>query len=194
MTLPVESSSAVSEGMPERLWFALVVKPRHEKSVARGLRAKQLEEFLPLYRERRTWSDRTKAVEFPLFSGYVFCRFAYAERIPVLNTPGVVCILGAGEVFAPIAETEMETIRLIAQSGLPAKPCPYLSVGEVVRVEEGPLAGINGIVIRNKGATSVVISVELLRRSVAVELNSETVRAVPPGIAAAGGYSAAAVL
>jgi len=194
MIVPVQPSSTLRESAPERLWFALVVKPRHEKSVARALRAKQLEEFLPLYRERRAWSDRVKAVELPLFCGYVFCYFSYAERLRVLNTPGVVCILGAGEIFRPIAESEIETIRLIAQSGLPAKPYPYLEAGEIVRVEEGPLAGIKGTVIRSKGTTSVIISVELLKRSVAVELNSEAVRAVAQKIPVANRCVAPAVL
>jgi transcription antitermination factor NusG len=159
-------------------WFAVVVKPRHEKSVARGLRSKGLEEFLPLYRQRRSWSDRIKAVQLPMFSGYVFCRFAYPERLRVLSTPGVVCALGTGDVFNPIADAEIATIRAIVDSGVPAKPCSYPVPGDTVRIAAGPLTGISGTVVRDKGVTSVVVSVEILQRSVAVELDKDALRPV----------------
>src|SRR5260370_4723822 len=137
----------------QTLCFALRVKRRHEKAVAHSLRCKQLEDFLPLYRESRGWSDRTTTVELPLFAGYVFCRFAYADRFLVLNTPGVTAILGAGSVFAPVAEEEIASIRTIVDSGLPARPFQYLTPGQLVVVERGPLAGIRGTTWRTKGAT-----------------------------------------
>jgi transcription antitermination factor NusG len=187
MIAAYEQGTALSARRAERLWFAVVVKPRHEKSTARLLRGRGLEEFLPLYRERRAWSDRRQALELPLFPGYVFCRFSYVDRLRVLSAPGVVCVLGAGDVFSPITEAEIRTIRGIVASGLPARPCPYLLPGEVVRVMEGPLAGVSGTVLRHKGITSVVITVETLRRSLAVELDSEAVRSlITPSLAVRG--------
>jgi transcription antitermination factor NusG len=165
---------------PERLtqphWFALLVKPRHEKSVAQALRDRQLEEFLPLIREQHAWSDRVKCVRVPLFAGYVFCRFAFADRLAVLNTRGVLRILGAGHIFAPVSCEQIADLRTIVASGLPARPGPYLVPGATVRVESGPLSGIRGMVVRNKGLTSVVVSVEILQRSVVVEVDSDAVR------------------
>jgi transcription antitermination factor NusG len=160
------------------LWFALSVKPRHEKAVARALRTRQLEDFLPLYRESHAWSDRTKPVELPLFAGYVFCRFSYSERLVVLNTPGVTAILGAGKVFAPISEEQIEALRTIAASRVRARPCEYLPPGQLVRVESGPLAGVRGTVLRHKGGACVVISVEILQRSVAAEVEYGAVEAL----------------
>ena len=162
------------------LWFALTVKPRYEKAVARALRGKNLEEFLPLYRQDRAWSDRVKAVEFPLFSGYVFCRFSYADRFAVLNTPGVTAILGAGAIYAPIPDDEIAAIRTVVNSGLRARPWPYLVPGQMVRIESGPLAGVRGTVLRNKGVTCVVVTVELLQRSIAAEVDRGAVQ--PAGV------------
>jgi transcription antitermination factor NusG len=157
-------------------WFALAVRPRHEKAVARALRARQLEEFLPLSHERRVWSDRLKAVEFPLFAGYVFCRFGYPDRLVVLSTPGVNSIVGEASGNAHIRDEEITAIRGIVESGLPLRECPYLTPGQPVRVEHGPLAGIDGTILRTKGVTCVVVSVEILQRSVAVEIERDSVR------------------
>jgi len=157
-------------------WFALNVKPRHEKVVAESLRRQQLEAFLPVYQEQHAWSDRTKRVELPLFAGYVFCRFSFAERVAVWNTRGVVRVLGAGNIFAPVSDDQIAELRALVASGLPARPCPYLAPGEMVRVQRGPLAGVQGMVLRNKGVTSVVVSVQILQRSVVVEVESDAVR------------------
>jgi len=157
-------------------WFALSVKPRHEKSVAEALREQGLESFLPLYEEKHVWSDRTKRVAMPLFAGYVFCRLSFADRRVVWNTRGVIRVLGAGSVFAPVSEEQVADLRAVVASGLPARPHPYLAPGEMVRVEGGPLAGIRGKVMRSKGGASIVVSVEILQRSVSVEVESEVVR------------------
>ena len=160
----------------EAHWFAINVKPRHEKRVAETLRVQGLESFLPVYQERHAWSDRVKRVELPLFAGYVFCRLSYADRHVVWNTRGIIRLLGAGNVFAPLSEEQIAELRAVEASGLPARPCPYIAAGEVVRVERGPLAGVRGKVLRHKGVTSVVVSVEILQRSVLVEVESEAVR------------------
>jgi len=163
---------------PERPahWFAINVKPRHEKSVTEALRRQGLELFLPLYQESHAWSDRIKRVELPLFAGYVFCRFSFADRVKVWSTRGVIRVLGAGNVFAPLSEDQIADLRAVVASGLPSRPCPYLVPGEPVRVERGPLIGLRGTVLRNKGVASIVVSIEILQRSVAVEVESDVLQ------------------
>jgi transcription antitermination factor NusG len=168
--------SQILEPVTRTHWFAVNVKPRHEKAVADSLRRQELEAFLPLYQEQHAWSDRTKRVEVPLFAGYLFCRFSFADRLAVWNTRGVIRVLGAGNIFAPVGEDQIAELRAVVASGLPARPCPYLAPGEMVRVDRGPLAGVQGMVLRNKGVTSVVVSVEILQRSVVVEVESDAVR------------------
>ncbi|HLY16483.1 MAG TPA: UpxY family transcription antiterminator [Bryobacteraceae bacterium] len=159
-------------------WFALSARSRHEKVVAENLRSKGLESFLPLYRSRRQWTDRVQPVDLPLFPGYVFCRFAYASRMPVLNTPGVTALVGIANVPTPVSDDEIERIRTIQASGLPAHPWPYLRVGQKARIEHGSLAGLEGVLIREKDSLRVVVSVELLHRAVAVEIDRDMIRAV----------------
>ena len=159
-------------------WFALTSKPRHEKVVAENLRGKGLESFVPLYRTQRQWTDRIQSVDLPLFPGYVFCRFAYASRLPVLNTPGVTSVVSFSDIPTPVADDEISRIRAIQASGLPARPWPYVCVGQRARIERGALAGLEGVLIREKDALRVVVSVELLHRAVAVEIGRDMIRAV----------------
>ncbi|MGO4883533.1 MAG: transcription termination/antitermination protein NusG [Bryobacteraceae bacterium] len=159
-------------------WFALTAKPRHEKVVAENLRGKGLESFVPLYRARRQWTDRVQSVELPLFPGYVFCRFAYSSRMPVLNTPGVTSVVSFSDGPAPVADEEILRIRAILASGLRSQPWPYLRVGQRARIERGSLAGLEGVLIREKDSLRVVVSVELLQRAVAVEIDREMICAV----------------
>jgi transcription antitermination factor NusG len=159
-------------------WFALTAKSRHEKMVAENLRGKGLESFVPLYRARRQWTDRIQSVDLPLFPGYVFCRFAYASRLPVLNTPGVTSVVSFSDVPTPVTDDEISRIRTIQASGLPSQPWPYVRVGQKARIEWGSLAGLEGVLIREKDALRVVVSVELLRRAVAVEIDRDMIRAV----------------
>lgn len=159
-------------------WFALTAKARHEKVVAENLRGKGLESFVPLYRARRQWTDRVQSVDLPLFPGYVFCRFAYASRLPVLNTPGVTSVVSFSDVPAPVADDEISRIRAIQASGLPSHPWPYLRAGQKARIERGALAGLEGVLIREKDGIRVVVSVELLRRAVAVEIDRDMIRAL----------------
>ncbi len=165
-----------------RLWFAVTVKPRHEKAVARALESKGLESFLPLYRSRRRWSDRMKDIDLPLFPGYVFCRFPRADRARVLATPGAGSVVGFGGRPADIPEVEVESVRTLTASGMVVGPCPYLQAGERVRIEAGPLAGVEGVVTQIKDAWRVVVSVELLQRSVAAEVEREAVARVRPAV------------
>jgi len=157
-------------------WYALHVKPRFERYVSEHLAQKGYETFLPTYVSKRQWSDRVKTLSLPLFPGYTFCRFDVNGRLPILVTPSVMMILGVGRIPAPVEETELATIRHVIDSGVQAAPCAYLTVGEKVRVESGPLAGLVGIVDRIKGRERLVVSVVLLMRSVAVEIDRNCVR------------------
>ncbi len=168
------------ENLTQRLWFAVGVKPRHEKAVGEAFRTTHIECFAPVYRQQRVWSDRTKTVELPLFAGYVFSRFRYDERLRILNTRGVISILGSGKVFSPISDEQIETLRMLVRSGIPARPHPYLAPGQMVELERGPLAGIRGTVLRAKGTTCFVVNVEILHRSVAVEVDAAAVREIRP--------------
>lgn len=156
----------------EQRWFALKVRPKHEKSSAVALRNKGYEEFVPLRRCRRAWSDRMKDLELPLFSGYIFCRFAPENRLPILTTPGVAFIVGVGKMPAPVADEEIRALQSVVRSGLEAEPWPYLRIGQRVRVQDGPLAGVEGILVGSRRGRRLVVSVTLLRRSVAVEVDA----------------------
>ena len=160
----------------ETAWFALTVKPRHEKAAELHLERKGIEAYLPLYQARRRWSDRFKQVELCLFPGYIFCRFGYERRLDVLNVPAVKTIVGFGEQAVPVPDAEIDAIRSILASGRPVLPWTYLKAGQRVRITEGSLENLEGILVREKDAWRVVVSVELLQRSVAVEIDRDIVR------------------
>ena len=162
-------------------WFALRVQHQHEKAVAQHLTAEGLETFLPLYRTRRIWSDRVKELELPLFSGYVFCRLPFSRRLLILTTPGVRSIVGFGSGPAPVRDEEITGLKTMMASGLPVRPWPYLKIGQRVRIERGPLLGLEGILLQFKGSWRLVMSVEILQRSVAVEVDRLAVRPAAGG-------------
>jgi transcription antitermination factor NusG len=152
-------------------WFALTVKPRHEKAVAEGLLARSIESYAPVYRERRRWSDRIQTVELPLFPRYVFCRYTFADRLKVIRVPGVQSVVGFGGEPAPVQDAEIDSVKALVGSGLAVAPWHYLRVGQRVRICAGPLSGLEGILTREKSGYRVVINVELLQRAVAVEVD-----------------------
>jgi transcription antitermination factor NusG len=152
-------------------WYALTVKSRHERATARNLRSKGLEEFSPVYRARRLWCDRIKELETELFPGYVFCRFSYEQRLLVLGTPGVTSIVGFGKRPLPVDDGEIEAVRAVAASGLPIRPWPYLRTGQKVRIERGCLEGVVGTMVRDRDEFRVLINVEILQRTVAVDID-----------------------
>jgi transcription antitermination factor NusG len=157
-------------------WFALRVKPRFEKTVATIARNKGYEEFLPLYQSRRRWSDRFKAVDLPLFPGYVFCQLNPEYRLPILTIPGALHFIGIGRTPTPIDDREIAALQTAMQAGLWAEPCPFLDIGQRVRLEEGPLAGLEGLLIEVRKKQRLIVSVTLLKRSVAVEIERDWVR------------------
>ena len=135
------------------------------------LEGKGYESFLPLYQSRRAWSDRIKELQLPLFPGYVFCRFDVQRRLPILTTPGVVGVVGVGKRPVPIDEAGIGAIRAAVQSGLQTRPWPFLQIGQEVSVKDGPLSGLKGILLNFKGQHRLVLSVTLLQRSVAIEVD-----------------------
>ena len=156
-------------------WYALTVRHQHERRTEALLQFKGLETLVPLCRARRQWSDRMRETDLPLFAGYVFCRFVYGERIGLLNTPGVRRIVGFGAGPAAIDPAEIAGIQAVMQSKVPVRPWPYLRPGDRVRVERGPLRGLEGILLREKDTLRLIVGVELLQRSIAAELEPDMV-------------------
>jgi transcriptional antiterminator NusG len=169
-------------------WYALRVKSNFEWVTASILREKGFREFLPVYKAKVRWSDRLKLAERPLFPGYVFCQFDANQRLPIVSTPGVVHVVGIGKRPVAIDNQEMEAISTIVRSGGPAMPWPFLQVGERVLVERGPLAGLEGILVSLKSSCRIVVTISLLQRSIAVEIEREWVRPLP-GLAFCGAYA-----
>jgi transcription elongation factor/antiterminator RfaH len=152
-------------------WYVLQCRVRKESMISAQLEGQGFECFLPKYKSIREWSDRKKVVEQPLFPGYVFCKFDYTQRRPVVLTPGVLQVVGCGKAPIPVEQKEIEAIQLAVASELPSQPWPYMDVGERVRIHTGKLAGLEGILINFKGNHRVVLSVSLLQRSVALEVD-----------------------
>ena len=160
-------------------WYALRIRSQYERAVAAHLQARGYESFLPLYTCQRRWSDRFKEINLPLFPGYIFCRFNSLDRRPVLSVPGVVYVLGVGKIPVPIDETEIAAIQAAVKSGLPRQPWPFLEIGDRVRIEHGPLCGLEGILLGFRGHQRLVLSITLLQRSVAVQVDEAWVQPLP---------------
>src|SRR5271168_3783254 len=156
-------------------WFALQVRARQEFRIAEHLRLSGFDEFLPLYKCSKRWSDRIKEVESPLFPGYLFCRFDPLDRLPILKIPGVIQIVGFNRQPIPVDEAEIHAIQALVASGIPNQPCPYLKIGDKVRIESGPLRGLEGLLVEFQGNHRLVLSVTLLQRSVGVKIDSACV-------------------
>jgi transcription antitermination factor NusG len=157
-------------------WYAIQVASRCEKAVSDGLTSRGVMGFLPLFRSRRRWSDRFQDVDLPLFPGYLFCRLDIQNRLPVLVIPGVVRIVGLGKTPIPVDDDEVEALQVVVNSGLLMRPWPFLKVGQTVKIEDGPLRNITGILTRIEGFDQLVISISLLQRSVAVGIARESIR------------------
>jgi transcription antitermination factor NusG len=165
-------------------WYALHVRRRFEKFVENQLSDKGFETFVPTYVSKRKWSDREKTLSLPLFPSYVFCRLNLNNRLPILTTPGVNCLLGVGRSPTAVDEIEIAALRQVVESETPTQPSPYVSVGETIQVEEGPLKGLIGIVVRIRGSHRLIISVSLLMRSISIEIDRTFVRSLDlPAIA-----------
>jgi transcription antitermination factor NusG len=160
-------------------WYALTVKHQHEVAARSALEFRGFEALAPTYRARRRWADRVKQIDLPLFAGYVFCRFAFAERVRVIEVPGVARVVEFGGSPAEISEAEIAVIRIAMASKLAVRPWPYLKPGDRVRVQHGPLRGIEGTLLREEpDRLQLVIGIEMLQRSLAVEVEADMVTPV----------------
>ena len=182
----ISGQTTVLEQVGARLvahpWFAVRVKSNYERVAELHLTDRGYERFAPSYKVERQWSDRKKEVDQFLFPGYVFCRLDPHDRLPVLTVPGVVGVVGFGKIPAPIPDEEIERIQRMVQSGLLVKPWPFLAVGQTVLIERGPLSGIEGILAEEKAQCRLVVSVNLLQRSVAAEVERAWVRPIQPRV------------
>jgi transcription antitermination factor NusG len=157
-------------------WYALRVRSNFESVVSAVLRGRGYEEFLPTY--LRKTQDGSKSFDCPLFPGYLFCRLDITKRLPVLMTPGVVSFIGLGKVPVPIANEEIDAVREMTRAKLVMAPWPYLKAGERVLIAGGPLSGVEAILVEAKGTCRVVVSIELLQRSVIAEVNASWIHPI----------------
>ena len=176
MELEIRSASGTSN------WYALFTRHQHEKSVAFALSNKNHEVYLPLYRSVRRWQDRAKALWLPLFPCYVFIREGMDRQLQILTTPGLIHIVKWGGRPAIVPKAQLDAVRKIVERCPNVETHPYLQSGDRVRVKSGPLTGLEGILTRKKGVARLVVSMEMLGRSAAVEideLNAERIGPIP---------------
>jgi transcription antitermination factor NusG len=161
-------------------WFAILARTGREKNATMLLENSGYECYLPVIKFTRQWSDRLKEIELPMFPGYLFCRMNPHDRLPVLMTPGVMQIVGVGKTPIPVEEQEIAAIQRVGKSSMSIMPWPYLQVGHVARIESGPLRSLTGIVIKIKSGLKLLLSVSLLQRSIAVEIDRSWIGAAYP--------------
>jgi transcription antitermination factor NusG len=159
-------------------WFAAYTSANHEKKIVAELQRRSVDCFLPLYRSVRCWKDRRIALDMPLFPGYVFVHFSLQDRLRVLQIPGVVRFVGFSGGAVPIPDIEIARIRDILNRGLRVGPHPFLTVGRRVRVKAGPLRGMEGVLTRKNKKFRFVLSVKLIMRAIAVELDEIDLEAI----------------
>jgi transcription antitermination factor NusG len=159
-------------------WYALQLRARWESSTANLLSGKGYQTFLPTYTTLKRGRGGSNEVRTPLFPGYLFCRFNVFDRLPVLITPGVISVVGTGRIPVPVEDSELEAIQKMVSTGLQVEPWPYLEVGQLVRIQDGALTGVEGVLTSFKGTRRMVVSISLLRRSVALEIDRSVVSPV----------------
>ena len=166
-------------------WFAIRAAPRWELRASSELTLRGLETYLPICRVQRNWSDRIKILNEPLFPGYFFGHFHLDDRFRVLQAPGVKQIVSIGNTPVPLSDSEIENLRILVSAGPLVAQWPYLPAGQRIRIHRGPLAGVEGFVVRaEEGAFRIVVSVDLLQRSVATEIDRGSFTPVESGQAA----------
>ena len=187
-----EEPSAEPESVQQFPWYAVQVRSNFEQLVSGALASKGFESYVPVYRKRAARSRTTKPTELALFPGYVFSRIDLEHRLPVLITPGVVSVVGFGNHFVSIPESQIEAVRAVVESGLPSIPCPFIREGQRVRIHIGSMTGVEGILLQVKNEFRIVVSIELLQRSVAVEIDRACVQPVagptPPRVCGIGDF------
>jgi transcription antitermination factor NusG len=168
--MPLEPMDSPDSQLRESPWYAIYTRHQHEKMVAQILTSKGFEAFLPLYATAHNWKDRTKALSLPLFPCYVFLKGGLERRLQIVTTPGIYGLVSSGGQPAAIPEIEIEAIRRVVESGTRVEAHPYLKCGDRVRIKCGPLAGIQGILVRKKNIFRLVLSVEMLGTAAAMEV------------------------
>ena len=171
---------STDQGATAANWYAVQTRPRHEKMVARQLEKRGFATFLPLTSQLRQWSDRRKLVELPLFPGYTFLRMAYQpeQRLRVLSTEGIVSFVGVHGQGMPIPDGQIEDIQSLLAAKVPLESYPFLKVGQRVRIRSGSLNGTEGILIEQESDRMLVISVELIQRSISIRLQGYEVESI----------------
>jgi len=170
------TATALPPAWEEEHWYAAYTCAQHEKRVAAELEKREVEHFLPLYSSVRRWKDRRVQLEFPLFPGYVFVRLALCDRLRVVQIPSVVRLVGFGGLPTALPDAEMEILRTGLGQSLRAEPHPFLTVGRRVRIAAGPFTGLEGVLKRKKSSLRVVVTLELIQRSVAVDVDAADIR------------------
>ena len=184
ITLDVNSVERVTPAAScnglEPQWFAAYTCANHEKRVAGQLADRAIPCYLPLYESLRRWKDRRKRIERPLFPGYVFVQMAAQDRLRIVQLPSVVRLVSFGQGPVAVPEDDIATIRLCLEKKWRMEPHPFLKTGQRVRVAHGALEGAEGILVRKKGMSRLVLSVGLIKRSVTVEIDSSDVEPIQP--------------
>jgi transcription antitermination factor NusG len=159
----------------KELWFAVQVTPRHEKKVASLLEYKNYRQFLPTAPVRRRWSDRVKVLDEPLFPCYVFCRSRSSRLGGLRGTPGIIRVVSFGGKPCPLADYEIENLLRVIESKRDVSACPYLATGQTVHVISGPLTGVRGIITQIKKRNRLVLSVDMIMKSLSIEIDESEI-------------------
>jgi transcription antitermination factor NusG len=177
-----ESMATTENHLSDSSWYALYTRHQHEKMVDQVLTNKGFDTFLPLYATTHNWKDRTKSLTLPLFPCYVFLKGGIERRLQILTTPGIYGLVSSAGQPAAIPDIEIDAIRRVVESGARVEAHPYLKCGNWVRVKSGPLAGVEGILVRKKNISRLVLSVEILGTAAAIEVEAFQVEEVnaPP--------------
>ena len=170
--IATEARTSLTVETVDPLWYAAYTSANHEKRVAEQLGVRSVEHFVPLYESVRRWKDRKVRLQLPLFPGYVFVRLALRDRLRVLQVPGLARLVGFNGLPCALPDSEIEALKAGLASGVRAEPHRYLTVGRRVRVKTGPLAGMEGVLARKKNGARFVISLDLIMRSVAVDVDA----------------------
>lgn len=186
---PGDGRTCLSADYYKRCWYVAYTCGNHEKRVAEQLAVQDVEYFLPTYVSVRRWKDRRVTLQLPLFPGYVFVHIPLSHRMQVLQVPGVAHLVGFGGVPTPVQDEEIEALQTSLVDGVRVEPYPFLTVGRRVRVKAGPLTGVEGILLRRKGNLRLVVSIQLIQRSIILDIeatNVETLNDSSPKVLSCG--------
>ena len=168
-------TSAITSDDNSAKWYVAYTMPRHEKVVASHLTMREIETYLPLYRAIHNWKGRKAEVELPLFPGYVFVKTPITRSVRVLEQPGLIRLVGSNGKATALPDEEIQRLRL-SLAFCKAEPYPFMVPGQKVRIESGPMAGLEGTILRRKGKLRLVVSLELIQRSIIFELDASSVQ------------------